>query len=219
MKSHYDFFRQSPDIIKKRIRPFVEYFRDLGTVVDLGCGRGEFLALLTESGIDCMGVDSDNDMIDICVKAGLKAEKDNLFSFLESTGNYGGLFASHVIEHLGGEDAERMLNLCYERLKPCGRLVLITPNPEDISVITKAFWLDLTHVRPYPLVLLEEMLKGHGFRIISSGGAPGTVGEIRFRRTRRMLAGLFLPLFGMKRLWDYLHTAQDIFVVAEKPKR
>lgn len=158
-------------------------------------------------------------MINLCRKAGLDVSRESLFDFLERADGYGGLFISHVIEHLDGEDAERMIRLGYKSLKDGGRIVLITPNPENISVMTGAFWLDLTHVRPYPLMLLEEMLKDCGFKIVSSGGAFGTFGNIRLKPFRRFLAKIALPPLGLAPYWKYLHTAQDIYVVAEKRVR
>jgi len=217
VKSYYDLFRQSREIIKERVYPFVRYFNGLEPIADIGCGRGEFLELLKNNNIECIGVDSDIDMIDLCLKAGLRAKHEELFNFMNSAIGYGGLFISHVIEHLNGDDAEKMIALGFVSLRPGGRMVIITPNPENISVMTKAFWLDPTHIRPYPLALLCEMLKEAGFNIISSGGAPGTFSSIRFYRMRRFLAGLILPPVGIRPMWDYLHTAQDIYIVGEKP--
>ena len=64
-----------------------------------------------------------------------------------------------------------LIALCYERLEPGGTLVIVTPNPADLKVITHYFWMDLTHVRPYPGVLLEEMLQHVGFSIHASHDA------------------------------------------------
>jgi len=216
VRSYYDEFRQSREIIKERVAPFIGYFRSLSPVVDIGCGRGEFLELLKENDIEGRGVDSDPDMVKLCRDFGLDVEEKELFDFLGELDGCGGLFISHVIEHMDGISAERMIELGFNSLGPGGRMAIITPNPENISVMTKAFWLDPTHVRPYPLMLLGAMLKEQGFRIMDSGGAPGTMGNIKFRPIRRILAKTLLPWLGLGSCWEYLHSAQDIFIVGEK---
>lgn len=216
MKCYYDKFRQSPEIIRRRLGPYTQYFRMCKRIVDLGCGRGEFLDLLRNENLEAIGVDSDSAMVEICTKAGLNALCEDIFSFLERGDKYDGISASHVIEHLDSRDAERLLDACYKSLSSGGRLLIITPNPENLLVISKTFWFDLTHVRPYPLILLEEMFKESGFSIVCSGEDPATRGHIRWQRLRMFLAKITLPIIGMKPLWNYLHAAQDIFIVGEK---
>lgn len=217
MKKYYDTFRQSRDVIIGRLEPFLSYYDGLSPIADIGCGRGEFIELLKKAKIDYLAVDSDREMVDFCLKRGLTARREDLLEFLKKQGDLGGVFISQVIEHLDCEKAEEMIRLSFESLKPGGRIIIITPNPENISVMTKAFWLDPTHIRPYPLLFLGELLKEYGFRVVASGGAPGTFGNNKLFRTRRFLARMILPFVGMKPMWDYLHAAQDIYIVGEKP--
>src|SRR3989304_2047551 len=89
-------FRGRDDEVKKQLRDYVPYFPKDGMVLDLGCGRGEFLELLREEGIEAAGVDSNAQMVDICLDKGLRCEKGDLLESLADRpdGGPGGLFSS-----------------------------------------------------------------------------------------------------------------------------
>jgi hypothetical protein len=97
-------------------------------------------------------------------------------------------------------------------LKPRGKLVIITPNPENLQVITCTFWLDLTHRRPYPLMLLKALLEESGFKIEDAGedSDTGSAG------LKRRIAGFWVKYAISAKLARALYGAQDIFVVGEK---
>jgi len=150
---------------------FLNYF-DPGTrVVDLGCGDGFFVAALRDRGVDATGVDLSQAAVDRCHQKGLSTVVcQDVITFLRETGaSFDGAFAAHLIEHLPPDGALELLRLCREHLNPGGHLVMITPNPTDLSVISEVFWLDLTHVRPYPLPLLTEMMTDTGLTVVEKG--------------------------------------------------
>lgn len=195
----YDKFRGSEALIKSRLKKYIKYFDSCRNVLDIGCGRGEFLELLKDRQIPAIGIDSDANMVDICSRKGLKVLQMDAYSFLkDKTGVFDGIFCSQVIEHLDPQDATDLLNFCQKALKPQGILVIITPNPRNINVITETFWLDLTHKRPYPLELLKELLSIIYFEIIASGEDKDTIsnnwlkGKLLYKLDKRLTHGLFL---------------------------
>jgi 2-polyprenyl-3-methyl-5-hydroxy-6-metoxy-1,4-benzoquinol methylase len=140
-------------------------------VLDLGCGSGVFLELVRAHGRTGRGVELADEAIEIARAKGLEIFKDDALHFLESqaAATYSAIYCSHLIEHLNYSDARRLLAECKRVLAAQGRLIVITPNPVSLDVISETFWLDPTHVRPYPLPLLERMILRAGFDIVSSG--------------------------------------------------
>ena len=144
----------------------MDFFRDCGPVLDIGCGRGVFLELLSAAGIPAVGIDHSEESIFFCRTKGFKVHHEDAGAFLARNPlQFGGIFCSHVIEHMAYEDAMRFLRLCHDALDPGGTILLLTPNPADLTIISEIFWLDPTHVRPYPSRLLQAMLKANGFEV------------------------------------------------------
>lgn len=159
-------FGGAEDLLRRVQKPFVKYFHGSAPVLDIGCGRGVFLRLLAEAGVPAIGIDHSEESLVACQEKGLTVHREDGREFLSrSTGKFGGIFCSHVIEHMGYEDAVNFLQLCHGALRTNGIILLITPNPRDLAVISEIFWLDPTHVRPYPGLLLKAMLEATGFEV------------------------------------------------------
>ncbi|MFQ5526322.1 MAG: class I SAM-dependent methyltransferase [Thermoanaerobaculia bacterium] len=158
-------FRGSEQDIAGRLEPYLETLRGRGEVLDLGCGRGEALEVLTASGIQCSGVDSNVEMVSRCREKGFEAEVGDLFSALESReeGSLGAIVSFHVIEHLPARELERLTRLAWRALAPGGVLVLETPNPVSVVVGASRFWIDPTHERPVHPESLKTLLELNGF--------------------------------------------------------
>lgn len=159
-------FRGSEDEIRSRQRADVALFRGVpGPVVDLGCGRGEFLEVLREAGITGAGCDSNPVMAARAKEKGLEVEHADLFGFLgeKADASLGGVTAYQVVEHLPPAALARLVALAAVKLAPGGRLLLETVNPESVYAM-KWFWMDLTHVRPVPGPSLAQLLSVSGFR-------------------------------------------------------
>ena len=177
-------FGGSIEYLRKLQRRFLKHFPDYSSVVDLGCGRGVFLELLTEKNIKTIGVDSNCSAVQFCKARGIKdVYGEDIVEFLRGKVKlYDGIFCSQVIEHLDFGKAVSLLHLCGQALKPDGVLILVTPNPLDITVMGDIFWLDPSHVRPYPAGLLKSMLHKEGLSVRKVGyfrGAEGTRLRIR----------------------------------------
>ncbi|HTG36793.1 MAG TPA: class I SAM-dependent methyltransferase [Thermoanaerobaculia bacterium] len=159
-------YRGTEEEIRERIAAYLPYLKDLpGPVLDLGCGRGEALALLRDHGIAGRGVDSSERMVQLCRDRGLEAEVGDLFAVLAEVaeGSLGGVISFHVIEHLPGAALDRLVRLAGRALRPGGVLILETPNPLSVVVAACNFWLDPTHVRPVHPESLKLMYELAGF--------------------------------------------------------
>ena len=143
-----------------RVRDLQERYLDLvaghGPVLDVGCGRGEFLDLLREHGIESLGVDLDLGMVAVARAKGHAVTEADLNQFMtdREPGSLGGVIASEVIEHLPYAELLRFLELAHSRLAPGGIAILETVNPHSLTA-AKGFWLDPTHQHPlFPEVVL-----------------------------------------------------------------
>ena len=127
-----------------------------GPVVDLGCGRGEFLELARREGLEAYGIDSDRDSVEGCRALGLDARQEDLFEHLASVseGSLGGVFSAQVVEHLPAERLPELFALASRALRPEGLVVIETPNPATFATHVQSFWRDPTHVRPVPAAAL-----------------------------------------------------------------
>src|SRR4029079_17968206 len=97
--------------VRERQRPYVADFRDAAPVLDIGCGRGEFLGLLREDGIEAKGVDADADMVAYARGDGLDVEQADALAYLETQASLGGIFMAQVVEHLPPAQLFRLLEL------------------------------------------------------------------------------------------------------------
>ena len=158
-------FRGSRDEIRRRLADYVELFRGLDPVFDLGCGRGEFLELLREAGIAGRGVEGNLHAVQDDVARGLDVSHGDLLSFLEGQpeGSAGGVFASQVAEHLPPPILHRTLQQSYRVLRPGGLMVLETVNPRSVIGLLEVFNRDLTHDRPLHPDTLSFLASAAGF--------------------------------------------------------
>lgn len=144
-------------------------------VLDLGCGSGVFMELVKARGRDVQGVEQAAEAVAQARGKGLAVEQGDVLQFLATRQNAASfIYCSHLIEHFAYADACHLLELCAAALVPGGRLHVNTPNPASLEVISESFWLDPTHVRPYPLPLLEKMVQRAGLVCIARGfdGTP-----------------------------------------------
>ena len=158
-------FRGGEREIRQRVHSYLPRLREAAPVLDLGCGRGEALALLQEEGICCRGIDSSGAMVRRCSQQGLQVEQGELPGALAGVepGSLGGIVSFHVIEHLPPKAVDRLVRLAYTALRPGGILLLETPNPLSVAVTAGSFWLDPTHVRPVHPETLRASYESAGF--------------------------------------------------------
>lgn len=132
---------------------------------DAGCGRGEWLELMSELGLSPYGVDLDEGMLSACIEKSLPAHRADAVDHLRTLPTESHLIISafHVIEHIPFDKMRLFIAEAYRALKPGGLLILETPNTENLYIATRNFYLDPTHQRPIPILLLAFVIDYAGF--------------------------------------------------------
>jgi len=158
-------FRGSREDIKKRQLAFLPYFEKCSRVLDIGCGRGEFLEILKNHDIGGIGVDSDPDMRAYCRSRQLEVEHSDAIAYLETLEekSLDGIFIDQVVEHLEPDYLIRLLALCYQKMKFGYYIVIETVNPLSFVSFVN-FYIDMTHKRPVHPETLQYLLSAAGFR-------------------------------------------------------
>jgi O-antigen chain-terminating methyltransferase len=166
-----DKHRGSRELIKERLKAYLPFILPLlqaypqGQAIDLGCGRGEWLELLTEVGLRPIGIDLDDGMLAACRELGLAAEQGDAIAHLIGLPDESQVLVSafHVVEHIAFEQLQTLVQQALRVLKPGGLLIMETPNPENILVATCNFYVDPSHERPIPPMLLSFLAEYVGF--------------------------------------------------------
>lgn len=160
-----DRFRGSEQEIRARLSDYVPYFAGATDVLDVGCGRGEFLDLLKGAGIHARGLDVNREMVEVCRARGLEASDGDALTVLRGwpDQSLGGLIAVQVIEHLDPAYLSEFLQVAYYKLRPGSRMVLETINPACWVAFFESYIRDLSHVRPIHPETLQYMLHASGF--------------------------------------------------------
>lgn len=160
-------FRGSQAEIGERLSHYGDHFRDApSTVLDVGCGRGEFLALLNARGITARGLDSNPEMVALCRERNLDVVDGDALEYLSSIPeeSLGGLIATQVVEHFRPNYLIRFLDLAYEKLQPGSTIILETLNVNSWSTFFGPYLRDITHERPVPPETLRFLVEASGFQ-------------------------------------------------------
>ncbi len=159
-------FRGSQADIRERQRGYVKLFEGASDVLDLGCGRGEFLALLAEHGVRAHGLDINHEMVEVCRAQGLDVREGDGMAYLNSLpdGSLGGLMAAQVVEHFPPPYLLRFLDTAYHKLRPGSRMALETLNPACWVAFFEAYIRDITHAWPLHPDTLKYLVLASGFQ-------------------------------------------------------
>jgi len=153
--------------IAHRLEAYLPLLEGHEPVLDLGCGRGELLGLLTERGIEVTGIEADPVLAASARRKGLRVVEGDVLEVLLRLGDgaTGAVAAIHLFEHLTADRLLRVLAEIRRILRPGGVLLAECPNPATLRVGAEEFWNDPTHVRPMPARLLEVLLAASGFAV------------------------------------------------------
>jgi len=171
-RSFEDKHRGSRELIKNRLKVYLPFIMPLKKiydepkVLDIGCGRGEWLELLKENGITSKGIDFDNGMLEACRELELDVIQGDGIEYLktQADNSISVVTTFHVIEHISFEQLQLLIFESLRVLKPLGLLIMETPNPQNIKVATENFYMDPTHTRPIPSQLLLFLSEYQGFK-------------------------------------------------------
>lgn len=167
-------FRGSREEIATRLAVHLDDVRaavqaaDGKPVVDVGCGRGEWLERLRDEGLVAFGVDSNVEVVAGCIARGIDVRQGDAIDVLaaQDVGSLSAVTAFHVVEHLPLAAQLGLMTAAHRALAPGGILVLETPNPENVLVGACTFYMDPTHLRPVPPTLLRFLLEASSFEIL-----------------------------------------------------
>ena len=170
-KHDFDYFlfeskyRGSKEDIKKRQEHYLQYFRGQENVLDIGCGRGEFLELLGENNISAIGVDILPENIQSCKENNLNVVLGDAIEYLRKCEDesLGGIFCAQVIEHISTDQLIELVRLSNKKLKTGANLILETLNPQCLMIYAESFYLDPSHTKPVHPLAVKFIAECEGF--------------------------------------------------------
>lgn len=159
-------FRGAESEIKERQKVYLPYFANASKVLDIGCGRGEFLELLREDGKDACGVDLYEPFVEHCRAKGLTVVNAEALAYLGDLedGSIDGVFAGQIVEHMEVAILVQFCRKIYSKLAEGGVAIFETPNPQCLGIYTHAFYMDPSHTKPVHPLTLEYILRQVGFQ-------------------------------------------------------
>ena len=227
-----DRFRRSTEDIRDLLAVYLPHLEGATDVLDIGCGRGEFLALLQEHGISARGVDVNREMVEVCKERSLTADEGDALSYLHGLpdASLGGLVVAQVVEHLEPAYLLELLDVAFLKLRPGARLILETINVASWSAFFHSYVRDLTHVRPLHPDTLHYFVIASGFQNVqveyrspwplstklSSSPEPST--QAATSDTAASLLEVVLAFNeNVEKLNRLLFADQDYAVIGERP--
>ncbi len=215
-------FRGKQEEIKREFEAYLPVFKGSDNVLDIGCGRGEFLELLQAEGVKAAGIDTNEDMIHLCKEKKLDVKQVDVMTYLSSVddNSLGGIFASHVIEHFNSNLLVEFTKLCSAKLKKGAPVVFETPNPLSIVVSATNFYFDLSHVKPFHPEAVKFLLESSGFNDVRIKFLSPFPGEMKLQEIghEKILENLPLEKLNsnIEKLNCLLFGYQDYAVIGKK---
>lgn len=158
-------FRGSDEEISGRLAKYLPLFAGRREILDIGCGRGEFLDLLKSNGQQGLGLDLSDSMLEEARAKGLDCAKADALQFLKNrpAASLDGIFSSQVIEHFQPDYLHRVISECFRVLRPGAVLLLETINPLSVFALSRIYFLDPTHRSPLHPEYMRYLLENSGF--------------------------------------------------------
>lgn len=200
-----DGLRGSEKEVREALQPYLAYARDHQPVLDIGCGRGEFVAMCREAGIKARGFDTNERSAADLKQRGFDVSLAGVPECFNGVadGSVGSILATHVVEHLPVDILFELYRLSARVLKKGGLLMIETPNAESLLVTAADFWRDPTHLAPRHPAALVLLGREHGFDVEElravhpfPAAARLTVSESDSAEVRRLAEAINERLFG-----------------------
>ena len=197
-----DVLRGTPEQIKEEVKVYLPVLQKAGIssdILDVGCGRGEWLQVLRQEGFQARGIDTNRILVQQCKELLLDVEEREALSYLESLsdGGLNAVTAFHFAEHLPLETLVQFLDEVGRTLRPGGLIILETPNPENLLVGSCNFYLDPTHKNPIPIPTMKLLLEARGFRcedVLKLHAVSSTKIEVKDQLTSHLNHFLYGPM-------------------------
>lgn len=162
--------RGSLEQVRAKLGAYDDWIATISTstalpVLDIGCGRGEWLQLLEERGVQAWGIDSSPVMADTCRSKNLEVTCGDALAVIGTVADQtlGALTLFHVVEHLPFPALYILIKEAARVLHAGGSILIETPNPENLLVGSHTFYHDFTHRNPVTPTALQFLLSYHGF--------------------------------------------------------
>lgn len=211
-------FRGNNDDIKNIQRRYIHYYMNNANVLDIGCGRGEFLELLRDNGITAKGIDTYLPFVDLCKAKGLDVENEDALTYLNKLpdNSLGGIFMAHVVEHLSNDYLIAIINVAYQKLMDGCYFILETPNSENLSTFN-FFYSDLDHIKPVHYLTLEFLFKEVGYTDVMRYNNDETKFPIRFNEIKgENIENIEEFNTGIRHANEFLFGYRDYTLIAKK---
>jgi SAM-dependent methyltransferase len=162
-----DSLRGSEAHVRADVMHYVNLAKGHEPVLDVGCGRGEFLAACREAKIEARGVDTNERSVADLQARGLNASLGAIPECFAKVADesLGSVLAMHVAEHLPVDALFALFRESARVLRQGGLLMIETPNAESIAMSASDFWRDPTHLAPRHPAALTVLAREHGFAI------------------------------------------------------
>ncbi|OMC77647.1 hypothetical protein BK125_14060 [Paenibacillus odorifer] len=214
-------FRGSNEDIRNRQLKYLPYFENKQNVLDIGCGRGEFIELLLNSNVSAKGIDMTDEMVEYCQDLGLPVVKQDAINYLEKQedNSIGGIFLGQVIEHIPFDSIIKLVELAWNKLMPGCYLIMETPNPQTLAIFNRSFYMDPTHVKPVHPLTVQFLTESVGFReskIIYSGRVEKESALPHVQASLDSIQNIEEINNSIDRLNDLLFGDQDYALIARK---
>jgi len=199
-------FRGPEEAIRDRQRHYVLRFAGAAPVLDLGCGRGEFLEAARDAGLAATGIDQSEECVALCRAKGLHTEKADLFVYLDALADQslGGIYCAQVVEHIDPYRLPDLIASMAKKMRSGALAVIETPNPECLAIFATHFYIDPTHTRPVPPRLLGFYMEEAGFgrleveRLSPAVDSIPALAELPKAVREEFFGGLDYVIFGRK---------------------
>jgi O-antigen chain-terminating methyltransferase len=158
-------FRGDENEVKEKLKRYLPIFAAVDNILDMGCGRGEFIALLQQEGKNAVGIDVSESMLKRAEEKGIKGKKIAALAYLrqEKDESTGGIFSAQVIEHLPPDYLRDVVRESFRVLEQGAPIVLETINPLSVFALSNIFFLDVTHQKPLHPEYMRYLLESSGF--------------------------------------------------------
>ena len=216
-----DQFRGSSEVIKARLAPYLGWVKNAGAgtmeapVVDVGSGRGEWLHLLAEHGLQGEGIDLNTQFVATSRAAGLRVAEGDAVALLSArpAASAGAVTSIHLVEHLPFEQVVALIDSAFHALRPGGMIALETPNPENLLVGSHYFYIDPTHRNPVAPSMLQWLVESRGFVDVRIE----RLSSFRSMNPPPLLSPEIAGASSINDLLWLLHVAPDYAVIGRRP--